>query len=112
RAVLAVLLVHAVLGVNVLVYLAWSRRMVGWLPAPPGSLVVAPSGVWDTLYCLVSATWIAGFWSLALGHYRAARMLTALAIVPGLVALLQAHLTGTMSASFGPWAFWVLADLA
>jgi hypothetical protein len=112
RAVLAVLLVHAVLAVNVLVFLGWSRRLVGWLPAPPGSLVVAPAGVWDTVYYLACVAWIAIFVSLALGHYRTARVLAALAIVPGLVALLQAQLTGIMPAPFGPWVFWVLADLA
>jgi hypothetical protein len=112
RAVLAVLLVHAVLAVNVLVFLVWSRRLVGWLPAPPASLVVAPSGVWDTVYYLVCLAWIAIFVTLALGHYRTARALAALAIVPGLVALLQAQLTGVLPAPFGPWIFWVLVDLA
>jgi len=34
-----------------------------------------------------------------------------LAIVPSMVALLQAQLTGIMSAPFGPWAFWVLFNL-
>src|ERR1700729_1185847 len=34
RAVLAVLLVHAVLAVNVLVQITWSRRLFG-VPAPP-----------------------------------------------------------------------------
>jgi len=52
------------------------------------------------------------FLTLALGHYRTARVLAALAIVPGLVALLQAQLTGIMPAPFGPWIFWVLVDLA
>ena len=52
------------------------------------------------------------FVTLALGHYRTARVLAALAIVPGLVALLQAQLTGIRPAPFGPWAFWVLIDLA
>ena len=37
RAVLAVMLVHAVLGLEVLVRAAWSRRLFG-LPAPPASL--------------------------------------------------------------------------
>ncbi len=112
RAVLAVLLVHAVLAVNVLMFLVWSRRLVGWLPAPPGSLVVAPGGVWDMVYYLVCLAWIVIFVALALGHYRTARVLATLAIVPGLVALLQARLTGVLPAPFGPWIFWVLAGLA
>ncbi|HEY1619945.1 MAG TPA: hypothetical protein VGG25_20140 [Streptosporangiaceae bacterium] len=111
RAVCAVVLVHAVLAVNVLAFL-WSRRLVGWLPAPPGSPVTAaPGGAWDWAYFLVSAAWIVIFVTLACGRYRTARVLAALAIVPNLVALLQAQLTGIMPAPFGSWAFWVLADL-
>jgi hypothetical protein len=106
-----VLLVHAVLAVDVLVFLVWGRRLVGWLPAPPASLVVAPDGVWDKVYYLVSVTWIMIFLTLALGHYRTARVLAALAIVPGLVAVVQAQLTGILPAPFGPWAFWVLFNL-
>ena len=112
RAVLTVLLVHAVLAVDVLVFLVWGRRLVGWLPAPPGSLVVAPGGVWAAVYYLVGLAWIAIFVMLAVGHYRTGRVLAALAIVPGLVALLQAQLTGIRPAPFGPWIFWVLVDLA
>jgi hypothetical protein len=111
RAVLTVLLVHAALAIDVLAFLLWSRRLVGWLPAPPGSLVVAPAGVWATAYYLAAVTWIAIFVSLALGHYRAARVLVALAIVPGLVALVQGQLTGIMPAPFGSWVFWALFDL-
>jgi hypothetical protein len=112
RAVLAVLLVHAVLAVDVLVFLVWSRRLVGWLPAPPASLVVVPGGAWDKVYYLACVAWIVTFVMLALGHYRAARVLAALAIVPNLVALLQAQLTAIMPAPFGPWIFWILVDLA
>src|SRR5690242_16179925 len=98
RAVLAVLLVHAVLGLNVLVRTAWSHRLFG-LPAPPASLVVvAPGGVWPTVFYLVNVAWIVIFVTLALGHYRTARVLAVLAIVPGLVALLQAPFTGIMPA--------------
>ena len=112
RAVLTVLLMHAVLGLNVLVRTAWSRRLFG-LPAPPASLVViSPGGVWPTVYHLVNVAWIVIFVTLAVGHYRTARVLAALAIVPGLAALLQAQLTGIMPAPFGPWAWWVLFDLA
>jgi hypothetical protein len=46
--------------------------------------------------------------TLAIGHYRAAGVLATLAIVPGLIALVQAQLTGIMPAPFGSWAFWVL----
>src|SRR5262252_7911651 len=92
RAVLAVLLVHAVLGLEVLVRTAWSRRLFG-LPAPPASLVVmSPGGVWPTVYHLVNVAWVVIFVALVLGHYRTARVPAALAIVPGLVALLQAQL--------------------
>jgi hypothetical protein len=113
RAALAVLLVHAVLAVDVLLFLVRSRRLVGWLPAPQASLVTAaPAGVWARVYCLVCVTWIVAFVTLALGHRRTARVLAALAIVPGLVALLQAQFTGIMPAPSGPWVFWVLLDLA
>ena len=112
RAVFAMVLVHAMLAVNVLVFLLWSRRLAGWLPASPASLVVAPGGVWDTLYYLASLAWIVIFVTLALGQYRTARVLAPLAILPGLVALLQAQVTGIMPAPFGSWAFWVLVDLA
>jgi hypothetical protein len=112
RAVLAVLLLHAVLAVDILVFLEGSRRLVGWLPAPPSSLFVAPSGVWDALFYLASATWIAVFVALAVGHYRTGRVLAALALVPNLAALLQAQITGIMPAPFGSWPFWVLFDLA
>jgi hypothetical protein len=60
----------------------------------------------------VSIAWIAIFVTLALGYYRTARVLAALAIVPGLAALIQAQLTGIMPAPFAAWPFWVLIDLA
>ena len=111
RAVLAVMLVHAVLGLEVLVRTAWSRRLFG-LPAPPASLVTAsPGGVWPMAYYVVNFAWIVVFVTLALGHYRTARVLAALTIVPDLVALVQAQLTGIMPAPFGSWAFWVLLNL-
>ena len=112
RAVLALVLVHAVLDVDALVFLAGSRRLVGWLPPPPGSLVIAPGGVWNSVYYLACLAWIVSFVTLALGGYRTARVLAGLAIVPGLVALVQAHFTGIMPAPSGSWVFWVLLDLA
>jgi hypothetical protein len=111
RAVLTVMLVHATLALDVLVLTAWNRRMFG-LPAPPASLLtVSPGGVWLTVHYGVQVAWAVVFLTLALGHYRPARVIAALAIVPDLVALLQAQLTGTLPAPFGPWAFWVLLEL-
>ena len=112
RAVLTVLLVHAVLAVDILVSLAWSRPLAGWLHVLPASLVVvSPPNVWPGVYYLVNVTWIVIYVMLALGRYRTARVLVALAIVPDLVALLQAQFTGIMPAPFGPWPFWILLDL-
>jgi hypothetical protein len=111
RAVLAVLLMHAVLGLDLLVRTAWSQRLFG-LPAPPANLVTAPpSGTWLTVYYLVNFAWIAVFVTLVLGHQRAAHIIAALAIVPDLVALVQAQVTGILPAPFGPWVFWVLLNL-
>jgi hypothetical protein len=111
RAVLAVLLVHAVLGLNLLVRITWSRRLFG-LPAPPAILATAtPGGVWSTMFYVVSFAWMVIFVTLVLGHYRIARVLAALAIVPDLVALLQAQFTRIMPAPFGPWAWWILFNL-
>ena len=105
------MLVHATLALDVLVLTAWNRRLFG-LPAPPASLMTAsPGGAWPAVYYVVNIAWIVVFVALALGHYRAARVLAALAIVPGLVALLQAQLTGIMLAPFGSWALWVLFNL-
>ena len=112
RAALAVILVHAAAGLDVLVLTAWNRRLFG-LPAPPASLVTAsPAGAWPTVFHAAGYAWIAVFVMLVLGHYRVARILAALAIVPDLVFLLQGQFTGTLPApAVGPWAFWVLVNL-
>jgi hypothetical protein len=112
RAVLAAVLVHAVLAVDILSLAAWSRRLLG-LPAPPAALMVAaPGGVWPLVFYAVNGAWIVIFAALALGHYRTARVLAALAIVPGLTALVQAQFTGVMPAPFGAWPWWALLGLA
>ncbi len=112
RAVLAVTLVQAVLGLDILVRTVWSRRLFG-LPAPPASLLTAsPGGVWPpAVWYLVAYAWIVAFVTLVLRYYRTAQVIAALAIVPDLVALLQAQRAGTLPAPFGSWAFWVLLNL-
>jgi hypothetical protein len=111
RAVLAVMLIHAVVGLDLLVRTAWSQRLFG-LPAPPANLMTAtPSGNWLTAYYQVNFAWIVVFVTLVLRHHRTAHIIAALAIVPDLVALVHAQLTGIMPAPFGPWAFWVLLNL-
>jgi len=112
RAVLAVMLVHAVLGLDVLVRTAWSRRLFG-LPAPSAILTIfSPGGVWPTVYYLVNFAWIVIFVALVLGRYRTAQITAVLAIAAALVGLLQAQLTGIMPAPFASWAFWVPLSLA
>jgi hypothetical protein len=112
RAVLAVMLMHAVLGLDLLVQVAWSRRLLG-LPAPPASLLIAwPGGLWPAVTGAADCAWIATFVTLALRHYRAARVLAVLAIVLNLALLLQNQLTGIMRAPFESWALWILLDLA
>jgi hypothetical protein len=113
QAVLTVLLVHAVLAVNGLVLLAWSGRLAGWLHVLPASLVVtSPGSAWPAVYYLTSVAWIVTFMTLVLRHYRTARILAAVTIVPSLAALVQGQLTGIMPAPFGPWPCWVLLNLA
>jgi len=115
RAVLAVTLVQATRGLDVLVQTAWSRHLFGWLPAPPASLVAAtPGGPWPpAVWYLVAYAWIVAFVTLALRYYRTAQVIAALAIVPDLVQLLVGQFTGRLPAPYvGPWAFWVLLNLA
>jgi hypothetical protein len=111
-AVLAVTLVYAMQGIAVLVVLARTRRLFGWLPAPPWALGV-PSlyAVWFAVWDVVDCAWIVVFVALVLGRYRTARVTAAAAaIAPALVALLPGQLTGAGTLSFG-WPLWVLQDL-
>ena len=114
RAALAMALVHAMVGLNTLVFLAWSRRLFG-LPAPPASLAIAsPGGILPpAVWYVADYAWIVIFVALVLGHYRTARVIAVLAIIPDLVWLLQGQFTGAFQAApIGPWAFWVLFNLA
>ncbi len=116
HAVLAVLLVQATRGLNVLVWTAWSRHLLGWLPTPPASIAAGtPAGVLPpAVWYLVAYAWIVSFVALALGrYYRTAQVIAALAIIPDLISLVQGDLTRAFQGpSLGPWAFWVLLNLA
>jgi len=114
RAVLAVTLVQATRGLDVLLLTAWSRHLFGWLPTPPASMVVAtPGGIFPpAVWYLVAYAWIVAFVSLVLRYYRIGQVFAALAIVPDLVWLVQGQFTGRLPTPYiGPWAFWVLLSL-
>ena len=113
RAVLTVMLVHAVRGLTALAFLAWSRHWAGWLPGPPASMVNAsPPDVWAMGGYVVDYAWIVAFLTLVLRYYRTARIIAALIMVLDLVWLLQHEITGTLPVPFGQWSYWVLLDLA
>jgi hypothetical protein len=113
-AVLAMALVHALVGLNAVVFLTWSRRVLG-LPAAPASLAIAPSvglGA-PTVFYLADYAWVVIFVALVLGHYRTARIIAMLAIVPDLAWLLEGQVNRDFPAApVGPWAFWALINLA
>ena len=110
RAVLAVTMVNAVRGLDGLVVTAWSRRLLGWLPAPPPSMAPGSPGPFPPeVWYLVDYAWIVAFLLLVLRYYRIAQAVAALAIVPDLARVLYGQFTGKfLGPSTGPWALWVL----
>jgi hypothetical protein len=114
-AVLAVLLVHAVRGLDGLrlMFLARNPRPLGIVPAPPAAMAPVPGFVWPiTVWYVAGYAWIVIFVALVLGHYRTARVIAVLAIVADLAWLAQGQLTGGLLSPFGSWTFWFLFDLA
>lgn len=113
-AVLAVTLVQATRGLDVLVLTSWSRHLLGWLPAPPASMVVGtPAGLPSAVWYLVAYGWIVAFVLLVLRYYRVAQVVAGLAILPDLITLLEGQFTGRLPAPYiGPWAFFALLNLA
>ena len=99
-AALALTVVQAARGLNILVRTVWGRRLFGWLPAPPANIVpgtpdsILPPVVWY----LVAYAWIVAFVLLVLRYYRTAQVIAALAIVPDLVWVLQGQITGRLPA--------------
>jgi hypothetical protein len=114
RAVLALTLIQASRGLEILLLTAWSRHLLGWLPAPPAGLaVVTPAGILPpAAWYLVAYAWIVSFAALILRQYRTAQIIAAFAIVPDLVWLLEGEFTGALRSPIGPWSFWVLLNLA
>jgi hypothetical protein len=115
RAALAVTLVQAVRGLDILILAAWSRRLLGWLPAPPASITPGTAGgiMPPVVWYLVAYAWIVAFVLLVLRYYRGAQVIAALAIGPDLAALGHGAVAGAGPAPpAGPWAFWVLINLA
>ena len=115
NAVLAVTLVQATRGVDTLVLTSWSRHLFGWLPPAPASLAVStPGGPWPpAVWYLVCYAWVVVFVTLVLRYYRTAQVIAALAIVPDLVQLLVGQFGARfLAAPVGPWAFWILLNLA
>jgi hypothetical protein len=113
-AVLALLMVHAVRGLDGLrlVFLARGLHPLGIIPAPPAAMAPLPGIAWPASVWYVSGyAWIAIFVALVLGHYRAARVLAVLAAALDLVWLAQGQLTGALLSPYGSWAFWCLHDL-
>jgi len=137
NAVLAVILVRAVGGLDAFVSAVHTRSFGTWLPvlvkaratiqvkvraagAGPAvhthlaNIPAAPSGgIWPTMFYTdaVGCAWIVVFLALVLGSYTAARVIAVLAIVPALVQLLLAQFTGNPAPQFVPWAFWILFDV-
>jgi hypothetical protein len=114
-AVLAATLIQAMRGLDLLMRTGWSRGLLGWLPAPPAGIAPGtPGGILPpAAWYLAAYAWIVSFVALVLGRYRTAQVIAALAIVPDLIWLLQGEFTGAFQEpSLGPWAFWVLVNLA
>ena len=113
--VLALLMVHAVRGLDGLrlVFLARGVHPLGIVPAPPAVMAPVPGIAWPTgVWYLAGYAWIVIFAALVLGHYRAARVLAVMAAALDLVWLAQGQLTGALLSPCGSWAFWLLHDLA
>jgi hypothetical protein len=113
-AVLALLMVHAVRGLDGLrlVLFASGRHSLGIIPAPPAVMAPLPAIAWPAgVWYVAGYAWIVIFVALILGQYRAARILAAMAAVLDLVWLVQGQLTGALLSPYGSWTFWILHDL-
>lgn len=113
-AVLALVLVHAVRGLDGLrlAFLAHGQHPTGSVPAPPAVMAPMPGIEWSAgVWYLAGYAWIVIFAALVLGHYRAARIFAVMAAALDLAWLTQGQLTGALLSPYGSWAFWILLDL-
>ncbi len=113
RAVLAVALVHATQELGNLAFLTWRRHQDGWFPALPASLAgPLPGGAWPAVMNTVGISWIVIYLALALGHYRTARIIAALAVTADFLYLFQGQLAGLLVRPPGTWSSFALFDLS
>ena len=109
-AVLAVVLVRALWGLQTVVLLAASHYRL--LPGPPGAIVTVSPGLWPPAeWYTAGGAWIVIFAALVGGHYRAARIIAVPAIALDLLWLVKGQIAGSLASPVGSWAFWVLLDL-
>jgi hypothetical protein len=113
-AVLALLMVHAVRGMDGLrlAFFGHGLHPFGIVPAPPAEMAPMPGIAWPAgVWYLAGYVWIVIFVALILGYYRAARILAVMAAVLDLAWLAQGQFTGALLSPYGSWAFWILHDL-
>jgi hypothetical protein len=101
-AVLVVTLARATQALGSFAVLVWKHRPFGLFAPPPQLVAGSWDGIWAETWYAVGYAWIVAYIALVLGHYRTARGVAVLAIVPELVYLLQYP---------GWWAWWILFDL-
>jgi hypothetical protein len=85
------LLGQAVLGSAGVAIRMWLTGKLRWLPGPPVEWAAwVPMDVWHKAGDLAGLVWVLAFFALVLGHPRAARVLTALAVLPIVVLAIDA----------------------
>jgi hypothetical protein len=89
--VLCGFLTHAVLAAVDLGVRLWLTGHLPFAPAAPAEWVAgAPTDPWHVALGVISRIWLPAFVALALGHWRVARLLASLAILPSAAAALVA----------------------
>ena len=114
RAALAVTLLQAVRGLDILVRTAWGRGLLGWLPAPPAGSSPARRAAscrprrgtwWPAPGSRPSCCWSSG----STGRPRSSRRWPSF---PTWSGWCRASSPAPSRPPVGPWAFWALLNLA